>query len=525
VIHESVAAHARDAPEATALIQGGIRTSYGVLDAAASGYAAELAAKGIGPGHVIPVLLPRSPLLVAIELAVLKTGAAYSNLDLRWPTERIATIIRHISPALVIAASDVEADGFPVYRPPGGDLQDRSDAAAAAAVTPAISPPMTGAEPATVFFTSGTTGTAKGVVIPHRAVTRMFRPGGLAGFGPGHTTPQAAAQPWDMYAFELWGQLTAGGTCALIEGDNLLPGPLADLVATAGVSTLWITTSLFNVFVDEDLDCFDGLTEVLVGGERLSPGHVRAFLQRYPGIPVRNGYGPVENCMLTTTHRLTLADCDRPDGVPVGTAVPGTTVLVLDADDQPCGPHQQGEICAAGTGLAIGYLGDPALTSAKFVTVHADGADVRVYRTGDIGELDDDGVLHYRGRRDRQVKIAGHRVELEEIEVLARGLAGVRDCVALPVTEPDGRVTRLALFYLTDPSLGAEAGSVKEEAAPGSRQRHDDDPLGVRDALLGMLPATSVPGVVRRMSRLPVTANGKLDRAELARLARRPGRP
>jgi D-alanine--poly(phosphoribitol) ligase subunit 1 len=517
LIHGAVARHAARAPHDTALTYRDQSVSYQVLDAAARSYAVGLAAAGVGPGAVIPLLLPRAPQLVALQLAVLQCGAAYANLDRRWPTERLATIIRQISPPIIVSAAEGEsgklAADVRVWRPPPADIWT-----AAGSRTAFEPPPLTGATPATVFFTSGTTGVPKGVVVPHQAVTRMFRPGGLAGFGPGHATPQAAPLPWDMYAFELWGQLTSGGTTVLVDGDHLLPGALRDLIRTAGVDTLWITTSLFNLFVDEDPDCFSGLREVLVGGEKLSPAHVRVFLRRHPGIPLRNGYGPVESCMLTTTHRLTLADCDLPDGVPVGKAVAGTTVLVLNQDDQPCAPRERGEICVAGEGLAVCYLGNSELTAAKFPVLSLAGSPVRVYRTGDIGEFDDDGVLHFRGRRDRQVKISGHRVEMGEIEVTARGLPGVRDCVALPVIESDGQVSALALFYLAEPGYVAE---LRQQ----DRDLDASDPLGLRDSLLRLLPGYVVPGVVRWMERLPVTANGKLDRAELARLARRPRHP
>ncbi len=498
LIHRAVARQALLRPDATALIHNGRRVSYRTLDAAASTYAAELSALGVGVGQVVPMLAPRSAQLAALQLAVLKCGAAYAGLDRRWPHDRIAAILEQVSPALVITDELATAGRFRAYQPPAQDLDS-----AAASAQPFEPAQVDGAAPATVFFTSGTTGTPKGVVSPHQAVTRLFRPGGLAGFGPGHATPQAAPLPWDMYAFELWGQLTSGGTTVLVEDDHFLPGTLRDLVRAAGVDTLWITTSLFNLFVDEDADCFSGLRQVLTGGEKLSPVHVRAFLDRHPGIPLRNGYGPAESCMLTTTHLLKLADCDVPGGIPVGTPVAGTTVLVIDADDQPCAAGEPGEVCIAGEGLATGYLANPGLTAEKFPTIEHGGAPLRIYRTGDIGVVDDAGVLHFRGRRDRQVKISGHRVELTEIEVTARGLPGVRDCVALPLTAADGQVTMLALFYLA---------SAQDATA--------FDPLQVREQLVRLLPGYAVPGVVRWLERFPVTPNGKLDRHELTRIAR-----
>jgi D-alanine--poly(phosphoribitol) ligase subunit 1 len=506
VIHRAVARHAAQRPDATAIITAGRHVSYASLDAAADAYAADLAERGVGPDTVVPLILPRSAQLIALELGILKCGAAYAGLDLRWPADRIAAIIDLLSPPLVVTAEGASRDlGTHPVCPVANE--DVTDAAARARGFTASAPHASA--PATVFFTSGTTGRPKLVVSPHQAVSRMFGPGGLAGFGPGHATPQAAPLPWDMYAFEVWGQLVSGGTTVLVQEDHLVPHTLRELISAAGVDTLWITTSLFNLFVDEDAGCFEGLRQVLAGGEKLSPAHVRAFLQQHPGIPLRNGYGPAENCMLTTTRLLRAEDCDLPDGVPVGTAVPGTTVLVLDPDNRPCPVGQQGEICIAGQGLACGYFGDPELTATKFPVVPVDGAPVRIYRTGDIGVTDESGVLHYRGRVDRQVKISGHRVELEEIEAVVRRVPGARACVAIPVVTAQGEVRSIALFYTTD------------EAPP----RGDDDPLAVRAQLARQLPGYMTPSVILRVEAFPVTANGKVDSAALLRLARSASRP
>jgi acyl-coenzyme A synthetase/AMP-(fatty) acid ligase len=324
-----------------------------------------------------------------------------------------------------------------------------------------------------------------------------------------------------MYAFELWGQLTTGGTVVLVAAKYLLPSTLHQIVRTHGVDTLWLTASLLNLLVDEDLDCFSGLVHVITGGERQSPEHVRSFLVRHPGVALWNAYGPAESCMITTMRRLTLADCDLPGGVPIGTPVPGTSVILLNAHDRRCKPGQEGEICIAGQGLATDYLGQPELTAEKFPAIELDGLPVRIYRTGDMGVRDRGGVLHFRGRRDRQVKISGHRIELAEIESAADSLPGVRNSIALPVNNPDGTPKQLALVYLMP----------RSDADPPGPQ--DDDPLSVHALLRRRLPGYLVPQIVRGLAQYPVTANGKVDRAALHDIVRhsrpaaryRPGMP
>ncbi|MEV3987823.1 amino acid adenylation domain-containing protein [Streptomyces sp. NPDC049837] len=513
LIHEAVERHAARVPDAVALVDGARRVGYAELDAAADAWAAELLDLGAGPGGFVPVVLPRSATLVAALLGVLKTGAAYAALDPGWPVERLRSVTGMLAPRVMVAPDPWEGreawDG-PLCAPSPSGLGPRNAVAQPDGPRPgrASRPPVDGSCPATVFFTSGTTGRPKAVVSGHRATLSLFD-GGFepftSGGARGPVMPQAAPVSWDGFTLETWGPLVNGGTSVLLDSGYLLPGTLRALVEREGVDTVWLTASLFHLFVDEDPGCFAGLRHVLTGGERLSVPRVRAFLDRHPDVGLTNGYGPVETCVFTTARRVRRSDCDVPSGIPVGEPVPGRRVHILADGGLPAAPGTTGEICVSGDGVALGYLGDAELTARMFPTVTVDGVPTRLYRTGDLGFQDGDGVVHFTGRADRQVKVRGHRVEPEEVEAVVRALSGVADCAVVPVPGVNGGYERLALFYTQ---------------APG------DDPLpppAVRRELTARLPRHLVPDLVRRRADLPLTANGKLDRSALLRTLRQGG--
>lgn len=478
-LHAIVRRVAQASPGATALVHGRVTVSYGELDRAADGCAAGLAAAGVRAGDLVPVLLPRSTALITSMLGVLKLGAAYALVDPAWPDQRIRDVIGDLGARLVIAGPD--------------DATRAPDDAG-----PFLPAAVPGRAPCCVFFTSGTTGRAKGVLAPHRALVRLFRPGTFARFAADTVVPLAAALPWDAFALEIWSVLLNGGTSLIIDEPYLSAAALRDGIAGHRVDTAWITASLFNLIVDEDLASFQGMRQVMIGGERLSVPHVRRFLARHRRIALINGYGPVENTVFATTHRIALADCERAAGIPIGRPVPDTQVHVLDGE-RPCAVNQPGELCLAGHGLALGYLNDAALTAEKFRDVLIEGKLVRVYRTGDLGWWDTGGLLHYGGRLDRQVKVRGHRVEPAEVERQIETLPGIRRCAVLAKPGPAGTTLGLAAFCVP-----VTAG----------------DPLaGLREHLRGLLPSYQVPATVLSMADFPLTSNGKLDEHALLALA------
>ncbi|MEU7015160.1 AMP-binding protein [Streptomyces sp. NPDC046385] len=478
LIHQALDERAAEYGDHIALIDDNGPVTYSQLVSTADSYAAALVAEGVGPGCLVPVRVARSARMVTFLLAVLKTGAAYCPIDVKWPDERVRELLRLLDAPLFL--TDTPLAGTRCWTPPSAPPAQPALRTVRAGIGPD--------DPACVFFTSGSTGTPKGVVTPHRAVLRLFDSGPLAVFGPGRVLPQLAPVGWDACGLEVWGMLSRGGTVVLPDEDHLLPDTLRDLITRHGVNTLVLVASVVNLLVRLDPDCFRGVDQMFIGGERLAPDPVRELLLSHPATTVHNCYGPVESFAFATMHHIRPEDCDREHGVPIGRPVPGTEIHLID-----------GELCVAGAGLAQGYLHDPERTAEVFVTADVGGVPTRVYRTGDRAVRDADGVLHFLGRADRQVKIRGYRVELGEVESHAADRTGVRDCVAVALAGRSGAYERLALAFTGDA-----------------------DPDRVRAELRDRLPGHLVPDLVRRLDELPHNANGKVDHRAVTELLRVP---
>ncbi len=342
-----------------------------------------------------------------------------------------------------------------------------------------------------IMYTSGTAGRPKGVMVEHRAVVRLVKNTNYVSFGSEDRCLQTGSLAFDASTFEIWGPMLNGGAVCRPPARSVLnPAEVARLIRTHRISTMWLTASLFNHHVESDLGMFEGLKVLIVGGERLSPEHVGRVRERYPLLRLLNGYGPTENTTFTTCHPIT----GLPDGdVPIGAPIANTAVLILDRQrHEPLGVGVTGEICVAGDGLARGYLGDAALTAARFAP-HPFGQGERVYHTGDLGRWRADGVVEYLGRVDDQVKIRGHRVEPREIEGRIGAHPGVTRVLVLG--RNDGAVGRYLVAYLTGP-----------------------DPIEIarlRADLQAALPDYLVPAYFVQLDEFPLGPNGKVDRAVL----------
>ncbi len=492
-VTEVFEARVRVAPDAVALVQGGVELTYGEVNSQANRLAHHLIDAGVDVGDVVAVHLTRGPELIVSLLAVLKAGAAYTLLDPAFPVERLATVISDAGVRVLITREDL---AHPV---PGSGLHrvllDRDADVIAGWDGSDLGVVCGGWGAACVMFTSGSTGRPKGVVAPHRALVSTF-------VGPDYLESraddvylQSSPVSWDAFALEVFSALFHGGRTVLPVGSRTDLDEIAALVAGCGVTVLQLSASLFNVLVDDYPGLFAGLRTVMTAGEAASVSHVARVRERYPSLRVLNGYGPVESMGFTTSH-LVGGVVEGAVSVPIGVPLAGKRVFVLDEWLRPVPVGVPGELYMAGSGLAHGYVGRAGLTGERFVACPFGGPGERMYRTGDVGRWRPDGALEFLRRADDQVKVRGFRVEPREIEaVLARHEQVVQCAVVVREDRPGDK--RLVAYVV--PGAGTAAVGVAE----------------LRDFVADRLPEYMVPAAFVVLDALPLTPNGKLDRKAL----------
>lgn len=341
-----------------------------------------------------------------------------------------------------------------------------------------------------VIYTSGTTGQPKGVMVEHHSVARLVINTNYIQLCASDRILQTGSLAFDASTFEIWGALlNGGGFCRPPEYAVLEATEMKYFVRQYDITTMWLTASLFNQLADMDINIFNGLKYLLVGGEKLSAHHVNKAKTAHPDLVVINGYGPTENTTFTLCHRI---DKLYQQDIPIGKPIANTQVLILDIRDELVPVGVAGEICAAGDGLARGYLNDPALTEKKF-TPHPFEPDQRIYRTGDIGRWLSDGTIEFLGRKDDQVKVRGYRIEPGEIENHLLQHEAVKEAVV--IARDFGPDSKELLAYVT----------LKENS--------DADAL--REHLRISLPDYMIPAYFTELENFPLTANGKVNKKSL----------
>ncbi|MFJ4097171.1 amino acid adenylation domain-containing protein [Kitasatospora sp. NPDC089913] len=503
-------AAARRDPGATAVTQcaldGATRSlTYGELARAKDELAAGLRAAGVRPGRSAAVALPRSVEQVVALVAIVGAGGAYVPLDTAYPDERLAYVLADAAPQVVLVDPEqrerftalLERAGVPAAVLVRGEELPQGDGSPA---------PLPGPhDPAYVIHTSGSTGRPKGVVVPHSAVVALLantRP--AMGFGPDDVWVQFHSYSFDFAVWELWGALLHGAE--LLVPDYALTRSPVDfhrLVRERGVTVLNQTPSAFHRFVEADRHSgapLPALRLVVLGGEAVDLGRLRGWVGRHgtASPELVNMYGITETTV-HVTHRVLTDEDFGPDGPvsPIGGPIPGLVTHLLDERLRPVPPGRTGAVYVAGDQVSLGYLGRPGLTAGRFVADPFTGDGSRMYHTGDLARRRLDGELEFVGRADDQVQLKGFRIEPGEVEAALRDLDGVVDAAVTVADSGDHLVAHLVGRAPADPAA----------------------------RLAARLPAHMVPGRFLTVDALPLTVNGKLDRAALVARAARDDAP
>lgn len=492
-IHERFEAQAAETPEAVALVCDDERLTYRELNERANRLAHHLQSMGVGAEPLVGILLRRHTEMLVALLAVLKAGGAYLPLDPLSPQERLAFMLDDASASVLLTESSL-LERVPQHAARvllvDTDAEQFSSASAGNPESHVAAENL-----AYMIYTSGSTGTPKGVCVTHANVIARVCGSDYARLDTQTRLLQLAPLAFDASTFEVWGGLLNGG--CLVQAAEQVPqaAQLKELIARERVTTLWLTASLLNALVDEDVTALRGVKELLSGGEALSVRHVRRVLEELPEVAITNGYGPTETTTFACCHRVERLD-EEALSVPIGSAIANTQVYVLDERMQPVCIGVAGELYIGGAGLARGYGRRPELTAEKFVPhPFATTPGERLYRTGDLARRMSNGELEFLGRLDHQVKIRGYRIELGEIETALAQHDEIQEAVVVVREDLEGDKRLVAYLVAKD------GVNVVSE--------------GLRGYLKSRLPEYMIPSAFVLLDELPLTPNGKVDRKAL----------
>jgi amino acid adenylation domain-containing protein/FkbM family methyltransferase len=502
-LHELFEAQAARTPEAVALTLGARQLTYRELNARANQLARFLRARGVGSERLVAVVMGRSLETVVAILGILKAGGAYVPFDVTHPLERLRFMLRDTGPVAILA----DIDGARQLSDSGAPVIDlHRDWSTIVQESDANLDRMASSENlAYVIYTSGSTGRPKGVMVEHRQVVRLFAATrDEFEFGTRDVWTLLHSFAFDVSVWELFGGLLSGGRLVIVPREVAQsPADFRTLLCGERVTVLTQTPSAFRPLSHVDEEATQSperlsLRVVIFCGERLEPGHLKSWMERHGDEHPRliNMYGITETTVHATLRRMTTVDLECPTGSPIGVPLADLKLLLLDEGRRPVPCGVTGEIYVGGAGVARGYLNRPDLTAERFLADPFEPRTAaRLYRSGDLARRLPNGDVEYLGRADQQVKIRGFRVELGEIEAALDAHPQVAESAVLLSGSDPNRMRLVAYVVLR---LGHTVS--------------DGDLLG---PLRDQLPDYMIPAAIVVLPRLPLTTNGKLDRAAL----------
>lgn len=492
LIHELFEAQVDLTPDTCAVIYCDAYITYAQLEHSANQLATTLRKAGVGAEDRVCLFADRGLDMVIGMLGILKSGGSYVPVDPGYPAERIRFMLEDSCPKTILVQRELLETVPSTHRP-----VVVLDAVASSSGEKLGASGLMPSSAAYVVYTSGSTGIPKGVVVEHRNVVGLLFPGSYAPIGTGDCLAHCASPSFDATTWEVWAPLVHGATLLVIPQRMLLePSALNKVLRDCAVTHQFLTAALFSQYLDHLEEAFSQLCYLLVGGDALDASAVRRALSK-PKPPKRmmNVYGPTETTTFASAFEIRMIQQDV-RSIPIGNAIAGTCMYVLDNDQRLLSLGEPGEIYIGGAGVARGYLHQPQMSALRFIPDPFSSAQGgRLYRTGDVGRWCDNGCVEFIGRNDSQVKIRGFRVELGEIEYHLRGIPGVREAVV--IVRGDSADERRLIAYLV-----AGDGAVLSADV-------------LRNYLLLRIPEYMIPGAYVIMESLPLTVNGKLDRGSL----------
>lgn len=521
-LHDGVLERARESPESTAVVGEDETSTYGELVRFSSRIANALEALGFERGGRGAILVPQSPAAVSAAVGVLQADGIVLPLDPSAPARHIAKSVQRASPSVVFFSTETEETAVELRRllddggetswirvddPPEGGARLRAAITRELMLQLPVRPPATKAgpdDPAYLMFTSGSTGTPKGVLVAHRNATH-FVEWGIEHFGLSEEDRCSGHAPlhFDLSVFDVFATLGAGGELHPVPAElNTFANRLVDFMRERELTQWFSVPAALKLMARFDIvepGGLPSLDRILWCGEVLPTPVLRYWMERVPQATFTNLYGPTETTVASSYYTVPELPGDDQAEVPIGRSCPGEELLVLDDDMEPVEAGEVGELYIGGAGVALGYWEDPDRTDEAFVEAPtASGSDGRLYRTGDLGRRDEEGLYHFHGRADRQIKARGHRVELGEIEVALHALPVVEDAAVVAVETDGFEGNRICCAYVGSP--GGEC-----------------EPHEVRQQLSEVLPSYMLPTEWSERSELPRNKNGKVDRPRISR--------
>ena len=473
------------APDRVAVVEDERELTYRELNKKANQLARRLRKQGVTREQTVGIMAERTAEMVIGILAILKAGGTYVPLDPDHPQDRIQYVLEDSDTRLVLT-SRLAAD----YLPGAIERVIIDDPDLATELEDNLSPVNQPEDLIYIIYTSGSTGRPKGVMVTHRNVIRLVKHTNYVKFGQDDRILQTGSLVFDASTFEIWGSLLNGLGLVLVDKTTILDAEqLEQAIVRHGVTIMFLTTALFIQLVDRNPRIFAPLRQLLVGGELMSPKHFYRAAKECAPIAISNIYGPTENTTFSTSFELK----HEVDGtIPIGTPITNSTAYVVNEYGklQPIGGV--GELWVGGEGVARGYLNQEELTQEKFIDSPFVQGE-RIYKTGDLVRMLPNGSIEFVGRKDHQVKIRGYRMELGEIEAQIHAHEQVTESIVIDFEETPGQKALCAYIV-------AEGGMTAAE---------------IREYLSQHLPEYMVPAYFMFLDRMPLTINGKIDRAKL----------